>query len=66
MQATHGVWCHARTWRTRCPRCKADVFFFSWSCGSNVSFDRLGDPWPIHACLSSRTATMRPAPARHR
>ena len=50
MSATHGSWCNAATWQTKCPSCKAPVFFFQCDCGSKVFFDELGDPWPQHDC----------------
>lgn len=53
MEATHGWWCRARTWPTKCPRCSAPVFFFHCNCGSKVFFDELGPPWPPHDCGTS-------------
>ena len=52
LNATHGPWCGAVTWKTKCPRpgCRADVYFFRCNCGSKVFFDSLGAPWPIHDC----------------
>ena len=53
--ATHGPWCGAVTWPTKCPHpdCRADVYFFKCNCGCKVFFDSLGTPWPIHDCDSS-------------
>ena len=50
MGPTHGSWCNAVTWRTKCPSCREPVFFFQCDCGSKVFFDELGIPWPIHDC----------------
>ena len=47
---THGWWCNARTFPTRCRYCGAKVFYFSCDCGSKVFFDSLGYPWPVHEC----------------
>lgn len=52
-EPTHGWWCNARTYPTRCRQCGAEVFYFSCDCGSKVFFDSLGWPWPIHDCVSS-------------
>ena len=51
--SVHGPWCNSVTWRTKCPSCKGQVFFFQCDCGSKVFFDRLGHPWPIHDCDAS-------------
>ena len=49
--AQHGPWCGSRTWRTRCPTCRVDVFFFSCRCGCKVFFDGLKEEgWPKHVC----------------
>ena len=53
MNATHGPWCNAVTWKTKCPGCCKHVFFFHCNCGSKVFFDALGHPWPIHDCETS-------------
>ena len=50
MPATHGWWCGAKTWPTKCPSCSQPVFFFQCDCGSKVFFDKLGEPWPVHDC----------------
>lgn len=50
-EPTHGWWCNARTYPTRCKYCKEEVFYFSCDCGSKVFFDDLGWPWPIHNCM---------------
>lgn len=55
MNATHGWWCNAVTWPTKCPGCGEPVFFFRCDHGSGVFFDALGQPWPIHDCGISRT-----------
>jgi len=46
---THGKWCGARTFPTRCRYCGQSVFYFSCNCGSKVFFDELG-VWRIHRC----------------
>lgn len=53
MGPTHGSWCNAVTWRTKCPSCREPVFFFQCDCGSKIFFDELGIPWPIHNCNTS-------------
>ena len=50
--------CNSETRRTSCPSCRQTVFFFFCDHGSRVYFDRLGHPWPLHACGKSR----RPPP----
>ncbi len=52
---THGEWCGARTWKTLCPTCGEQVYFFMCNCGCRVYFDDLGNPWPIHDCDTSWT-----------
>jgi len=52
-EPTHGWWCNARTYPTRCRHCGAKVFYFSCDCGSKVFFDSLGWPWPVHDCVNS-------------
>jgi len=37
----------------RCPRCGAEVFFYSNEFGSRVYFDDLGPPWPKHPCMDT-------------
>ncbi len=49
--ATHGIWCHARTYPTHCKYCGEAVFYFTCDCGCKVFFDDLGPPWPEHRCL---------------
>ena len=49
-EPSHGWWCHARTYPTRCRWCGAKIFYFSCDCGSKVFFNSLGWPWPIHDC----------------
>ncbi len=58
MGPTHGYWCGAVTWPTKCPGCAEPVFFFKCNCGSKVFFDQLGDPWPIHDCETSWTRNL--------
>ncbi len=53
MGPTHGWWCNAVTWPTKCPGCGSSVFFFRCNCGSKVFFDEIGSPWPIHDCDSA-------------
>ena len=55
MSATHGRWCNAVTWPTKCPGCRESVFFFRCDHGSGVFFDALGQPWSIHDCGTSWT-----------
>lgn len=55
MLASHGKWCSAVTWPTKCPSCGEPVFFFRCNCGCKVFFDDLGSPWPIHDCDTSWT-----------
>ena len=55
MTGTHGAWCGAQTWRTKCPECSEPVFFFHCGCGCKVFFDALGAPWPEHDCETSWT-----------
>jgi hypothetical protein len=38
-----------------CPVCGALVFFHQSSNGGRVFFDRLGHPWPKHACTNDRS-----------
>ena len=57
--ASHGEWCGARTWPTKCPTCSENVFFFFCNCGSKVFFDELGHPWPIHDCDTSWTRRLK-------
>lgn len=51
-EPVHGDWCRSRTWRTTCPRCREEAFFFTCDCGSGVFFESLGQPWPKHVCLT--------------
>lgn len=55
MRATHGWWCNAVTFPTKCRGCNEAVFYFHCNCGSAVFFDALGEPWPIHDCETSWT-----------
>jgi hypothetical protein len=50
-EPSHGWWCNARTYPTRCRHCGAKVFYFSCNCGAKVFFESLGWPWPIHNCI---------------
>lgn len=58
MFASHGAWCGAVTWRTKCQGCGEPVFFFHCNCGCKVFFDELGAPWPIHDCETSWTRNL--------
>lgn len=58
MLASHGKWCGAVTWPTKCPSCGDPVFFFHCNCGCKVFFDELGSPWPIHDCDTSWTRNL--------
>lgn len=40
----------SRTIPTRCPSCRAKVYFYTDDRGSKVLFDYLGPPWPKHEC----------------
>ena len=51
----HGAGCSTRTYPTTCRNCGDRVFFFSCTCGSQVLFDELGEPWPVHDCEFSRS-----------
>lgn len=59
----HGVMCGSRTWPTKCPTCREEVFFFSCTCGSKVFFDELGAPWPLHSCFAQRHRVLADAVA---
>ena len=50
-EPSHGFWCNAKTYPTRCKHCGKQVFFFSCDHGSKVFFDYLGWPWKQHACI---------------
>lgn len=43
--------CQTRIWRTSCPYCHKQVYYFSCTCGSRVFFDEKGYPWPEHHCV---------------
>ena len=58
MSATHGWWCNAVTFPTKCRNCGEGVFYFHCNCGSAVFFDALGEPWPIHDCETSWTRNL--------
>ena len=47
---SHGPECGTRTYPTRCRYCESAVFYFECSCGSQMLFDELGEPWPRHDC----------------
>ena len=55
MAAIHGIQCEAKTFPARCRGCDTSVVFFACNCGSRVSFDELGPPWPVHDCGASWT-----------
>lgn len=54
----HGMMCGSRTWPTKCPTCREEVFFFSCTCGSKVFFDELGAPWPVHSCFAQKQKSL--------
>lgn len=54
--ATHGSWCNTKTRPSRCKYCKSHVFYFSCDHESQVFFDALRDPWPVHDCEEYRDA----------
>lgn len=39
------------TYPTKCPECKAAVFFHTNGNGDAVFLDSLGPPWPVHGCF---------------
>lgn len=45
---THRADCQTMIWKTTCPDCKKQVWYFSCTCGSRVFFDNKGYPWPLH------------------
>jgi hypothetical protein len=47
---THDITCITNSFRTACPECKSEVWFFSCSCGSKIFFEELGHPWDQHIC----------------
>ena len=52
---THGP--HCRTvacYQSTCKECRQEVYYWSCNCGSQVLFDRLGEPWPLHVCARMR------------
>lgn len=51
----HKPGCITKAYKTRCPKCSADVFYFSCNCGTKVFFDELGYPWDIHNCKKGRS-----------
>ena len=55
----HGPWCNTRVWPTKCYTCREQVFFFTCNHGSEVFFDELGPPWPIHDCDISWTRKLK-------
>lgn len=38
---------------SRCPVCRARVFFYRSPTGGGVYFDEMGPPWPKHPCMDS-------------
>ncbi len=63
---THGPRCRTRFCHpSRCNECKQEVFYWACTCGSNLLFDQLGEPWPRHKCarkspaLPLRASSMR-------
>lgn len=50
---THGPRCKKKFCRpSSCGQCGQQVFHWACTCGSNVLFDSLGEPWPKHECTS--------------
>lgn len=46
-----------------CPDCRAEVYYWSCTCGSHVLFDQLGEPWPKHECArKKRLLPLRTSP----
>lgn len=45
--------------KTRCPTCRAEVFFLRHNGGSVLIEPPLGPPWEIHPCLSSKQAGLK-------
>lgn len=58
LNQSHGPWCSATTWPTKCSSCRTPIFFFSCRHGCKVLFDELGHPWPIHDCEASWESTL--------
>jgi hypothetical protein len=52
--ATHGPWCNARGYETRCPLCGEPVFYWYCDCGCKVFFEKgvpikgADEKWPKH------------------
>ena len=40
--------CYTRIFKTRCPDCHREVWYFDCTCGSKVFFDCKGPPWLLH------------------
>ena len=36
-----------------CKYCNQNAYHWSCSCGSNLLFDKLGEPWPQHPCFKA-------------
>ncbi|MHA1311880.1 MAG: C2H2-type zinc finger protein [Candidatus Helarchaeota archaeon] len=47
----HGPWCRVRSFKTRCPKCNAEVFYWECEHGCRVFFDLpLRRPLRRHRC----------------
>jgi len=46
---------------SRCPVCRASVFFYQSPNGGKVYFDELGGDWPKHPCTSYSTSRKSPS-----
>lgn len=56
---THGPRCRKLFCRpSRCMDCRQEIFHWACTCGSNVLFDKLGEPWPQHKCTGSAASTL--------
>ena len=62
---SHGHWCNARTHRSKCKACKAEVFYFSCDCGCKVYFASLGGKWPEHICIDKAISQENNASSLH-
>ena len=58
---THGSWCNTKTRPSRCKHCGTQVYYFSCDHESQVFFEKLGEPWPIHDCKEYRNAQHKKA-----
>lgn len=54
---THGPRCKKLFCRpSRCTGCRQEIFHWACTCGSNILFDKLGEPWPRHRCSGPATS----------